>query len=145
MKTLFDTNVLIGSAFLRHPWNQQAAAQIEMVIAKQVVGYISTHSIAEFFSVATRYPGSPLPPIAAQAFLEDILSYLQVVDLSASDYRSVLVRVSALRLVSGAIFDALIAQAALKAQVDRLCTFNPKHFTRLGQDIEKIVFTPEVK
>ena len=51
-------------------------------------------------------------------------------------------RVSSLNLVSGAIFDALIGQAALKASADQLLTFNPKHFSRLGEDITRIVVTP---
>ncbi len=51
-------------------------------------------------------------------------------------------RVSKLNLVSGAIFDALIAQAALKANADQLLTFNAKHFSRLGEDIASIVVTP---
>ncbi|MEH2037639.1 hypothetical protein [Nostoc sp.] len=41
------------------------------------------------------------------------------------------------------LFDALIAQAALKAEVDTLLTPNPNHFTRLGNAIAHIVQVPE--
>ncbi|MCC5637464.1 hypothetical protein LC593_16760 [Nostoc sp. CHAB 5844] len=47
-----------------------------------------------------------------------------------------------LNLPGGAIFDALIAQAALKAQVDVLLTLNPNHFTRLGNAIAQIIQVP---
>ncbi|WP_242051572.1 hypothetical protein [Nostoc sp. FACHB-280] len=47
-----------------------------------------------------------------------------------------------LNFPGGAIFDALIAQAALKAQVDILLTLNPNHFTRLGSAIASIVQVP---
>jgi hypothetical protein len=40
-----------------------------------------------------------------------------------------------LNLPGGGIFDALIAQAALKAEVAVLLTLNPNHFTRLGTAI----------
>ena len=48
-----------------------------------------------------------------------------------------------LNLPGGGIFDALIAQAALKAKVDVLMTLNPSHFTRLGNAIADIVQVPE--
>jgi hypothetical protein len=37
----------------------------------------------------------------------------------------------------------LIAQAALKAEVNVLLTLNPSHFTRLGNAITNIVQVPE--
>jgi predicted nucleic acid-binding protein len=46
------------------------------------------------------------------------------------------------QLTGGGIFDALIAQAALKAKVDCLITLNPKDFTRLGEEIAPIVQVP---
>lgn len=49
----------------------------------------------------------------------------------------------ALKLPGGGIFDALIAQAALKAEVDALFTLNPKHFTRLGPVIAQITQVPQ--
>ena len=50
---------------------------------------------------------------------------------------------SFLNLPGGGIFDALIAQAALKASVDRLLTLNPKHFTRLSEAIALLVLMPD--
>jgi predicted nucleic acid-binding protein len=49
----------------------------------------------------------------------------------------------ALKLPGGGIFDALIAQAALKAKVDILFTLNPNHFTRLGEAIAQITQVPQ--
>ena len=49
----------------------------------------------------------------------------------------------ALNIPGGGIFDALIAQAALKVQVDILFTLNPNHFTRLGQAIAQITQVPQ--
>lgn len=77
-----------------------------------------------------------------QAFLEDTLKHFEIIELGASDYNAVIARVSNLNLVGGAIFDALIAQAALKVKADQLLTFNAKHFSRLGEDVAGIVVTP---
>jgi predicted nucleic acid-binding protein len=142
LKPLFDTNLLIATAFLKHEWNAIAATQVERVINHEMIGCISAHSLAEFYSVATRYPQSPMPPSVAQEFLEDTLQHFEIIELSASDYRSAMTRVSKLNLVSGAIFDALIAQAALKVNAHQLLTFNGKHFSRLGDDIASLVVTP---
>jgi hypothetical protein len=43
----------------------------------------------------------------------------------------------------GGIFDALIAQAAIKAQADVLQTLNPNHFTRLGEAIAEKIQVPQ--
>ena len=42
----------------------------------------------------------------------------------------------------GAIYDALIAQCALKAKAQFLYTWNVKHFTRLGPEIANRVREP---
>ncbi|MEH2295343.1 hypothetical protein [Nostoc sp.] len=46
--------------------------------------------------------------------------------------RLLIAQMAALNFSGGGIFDALIAQAALKAEVAVLLTLNPNHFTRLG-------------
>jgi predicted nucleic acid-binding protein len=142
LKALFDTNLLIAGAFLNHEWNSLAAKQLEQVFDKKIIGCICAHSIAEFYAVATRYPKTPMPAPIAQEFLDDTLKHFEITELGASDYNAVIARVSNLSLVGGAIFDALIAQAALKAGADQLLTFNPKHFSRLGEDVAEIVVTP---
>jgi predicted nucleic acid-binding protein len=142
LKALFDTNLLIAAAFLNHEWNSLAAKQLERVFDKKIVGCICAHSIAEFYAVATRYPKTPMPALIAKEFLDDTLEHFEIVELGAADYNAVIARVSNLNIVGGAIFDALIAQAALKAGADQLLTFNAKHFSRLGEDVAGIVVTP---
>jgi predicted nucleic acid-binding protein len=50
---------------------------------------------------------------------------------------------AALDLPGRGIFDALIAQAALKASMDRILTLNPNHFTRLDAAIAQMAEVPE--
>ncbi len=47
-----------------------------------------------------------------------------------------------LNLPGGGIFDALIAQAALKTEADRILTLNPNHFMRLSSEIAQLVEVP---
>lgn len=46
-------------------------------------------------------------------------------------------------LPGGGVSDALIAQAALKAEVAVLLRLNPNHFTRLGEAIAHLMPVPE--
>jgi predicted nucleic acid-binding protein len=64
------------------------------------------------------------------------------IPLAAEDYQQAIARMVGLNLPGGGIFDALIAFAALKAEVDILLTLNPNHFTRLGQDVAQRVQVP---
>jgi predicted nucleic acid-binding protein len=91
----------------------------------------------------TRLP-QPLrvSPDEAEAAITDLLNYLEPVPLVAEDYQQVIRVMAALRLTGGGIFDAVIAQAALKANVDQILTFNPKDFVRLGDAIEQMVRQP---
>lgn len=65
-----------------------------------------------------------------------------MVPLTLSHYQAAIAQMVALQIPGGGIFDALIAQAALRAQVDVLLTLNPKHFIRLGESIVRLVQVP---
>jgi len=45
-------------------------------------------------------------------------------------------------IVGGAIYDAVLAQCALKADAEVLLTWNDRDFTRLGPEIARLVKTP---
>ncbi len=47
-----------------------------------------------------------------------------------------------LNLPGGGIFDALIAQAALKVSANQLLTLSPSHFTRLDVAIAQMTGVP---
>lgn len=48
-----------------------------------------------------------------------------------------------LNLTGGSIYDALIAQVALKAGASILLTLNPNHFIRLEEEIANLVQIPQ--
>jgi predicted nucleic acid-binding protein len=80
--------------------------------------------------------------LAHRLILENIETAVEVVELSAADYRSVLDGVKALGLTGGVVYDALIAFAAQKAKVDRLLTFNVSDFRRVWPEGADRIIVP---
>ncbi|MGF2038186.1 MAG: type II toxin-antitoxin system VapC family toxin [Nostoc sp. CmiVER01] len=144
MKVLFDTSVLVPAFIVNHPQHSVCFSKIKAAKSGQTQGFISTHSLAETYSVITRLPIQPrISPQQAEMIIVDMSQYLEGVPLLFNDYQAAIAQMAALNLPGGGIFDALIAQAALKAEVDALLTLNPNHFTRLGNAIAHSVQVPE--
>lgn len=74
--------------------------------------------------------------------IQENLEQFEAIALTAKDYHKVIAQMVNLQLTGGAIYDALIAQAATKAKVDRLLTLNTAHFTRLNGEIAQLVHVP---
>lgn len=144
MKVLYDTSVLIAALLVGHSNHSAAFKALKMAQTKKVYGYLSAHSLAELYSVLTRLP-KPLQVSTdeVQTLISDLVQYLEVVPLVAEDYFEAITKMVTLKLSEGGIFDALIAQAALKAEVDGLITLNPKDFMRLGKAIALLVELPQ--
>jgi len=104
---------------------------------------VATHTLAELYAVLTCLPlRRPIPPKVALELIEANLKGFQVVALSLSNYRSVLYRLERLDLAGGAVYNALIAQAALRAKTDLLLFLNPDCFRHLGSDVEAKLVVP---
>jgi predicted nucleic acid-binding protein len=143
VKVLFDTSVIVPCLFETHPSHQICLPWMMQVQSGQIQGCVSTHGLAESYSVLTRMPIKPKPSVEQIAqSLFDLLNYFEAVSLVQADYQSVIQRLTDLDLPGGVIFDALHAQAALKNHADKLLTLNPKDFNRLGADIASIVTVP---
>jgi predicted nucleic acid-binding protein len=144
VKVLFDTSVLIAALVVSHPQHAACFPRLKAAQSKQIQGFISTHTLAEAYSVLTRLPIQPrITPEQAQSIITDISQHLNRVPLLSDEYLAAIARMAALNLPGGGIFDALIAQAALNAGVDILLTLNPNHFTRLGEAIANLVQVPQ--
>jgi len=144
VNVLFDTSVIIAALLPKHPSHAPCFVQLQAAELRQIQGYLSTHSLAEVYSVMTRMPSQPrMSPQEATILLERCLQYLEAVPLETADYRAAIVQMTTLNLTGGGIFDALIAQAALKVSADRLLTLNLSHFSRLTPAISQITEVPE--
>jgi predicted nucleic acid-binding protein len=65
-----------------------------------------------------------------------------LIALTVQDYVAAIKNVSQLGLAGGVIYDALVVQAAQKAKVDKLLTFNTDHFLRVWPEGKRIICTP---
>jgi len=128
MGTMLDTSVLVGAFVRRHPRHEVAIG----VLRQAVNLTIAAHTLAETYAVLTRLPTRPRISggVARKLIRENLTARGRVVALTARDYDAALGRMADLGLTGGAVYDALIVQAALKAKVDRLVTFNGANFRR---------------
>jgi predicted nucleic acid-binding protein len=134
VKAYVDTNVLVASSVEEHRHHVPAFELVKRVKEGNVRGCISTHGLAEFYSVLTRAPFTPrVHPTEAGRFLEDnVLPYFELIALSVNDYKAVLRSCAAAGLIGGVLFDALHLHSAQKAGCDRVYTFNVKDFRALA-------------
>jgi predicted nucleic acid-binding protein len=68
----------------------------------------------------------------------EIVRYFSVVLLSVDDYRQAMTDVARVGRGGGAIYDALILQAARNIGASQLYTFNDKHFRPLLEEGEPL-------
>ena len=133
MKALLDTSVLV-SAFVRHlPRHRAGLACYRSALEGGNELSVAAHSLAEVYAVLTRLPVRPRISggVARRIIRENISAVARVISLGGRDYDAVLDRMADLGLSGGAIYDALIVQAARKAKAEKLFTFNGSHFLRV--------------
>ncbi len=87
MLVLFDTSVLVAALIVSHPQNSACFPRLKAAESKQIEGFISTHSLAETYSVMTRFPIQPrITPTQTQSIITDISQHLKIVLLLPDDY-----------------------------------------------------------
>jgi predicted nucleic acid-binding protein len=144
VKVVFDTSVIVAALLPKHTSHAACFVHLQAARSRQIHGHLSTHSLAELYSVLTRMPGQPrIMPQEAKILINGCMGYLQAILLETADYEIAIARMVELNLPGGGIFDALIAQAALKISADRILTLNPSHFARLSVAIAQLTEVPE--
>jgi predicted nucleic acid-binding protein len=130
----FDTSVLVPAAVTAHQHNGPALAVLEELVSRRHNGVISAHSLTEVYSVLTRTPFKPpLYPSEARQIIEQmILPRMELVTLTAKEYREVVLRCAASGWAGGKVHDAVQLRCAQKAGCDRIYTFNVKDFRALA-------------
>ena len=134
MRPYFDTSVLVAASVQGHPHHASALQALDAMASQRHKGFMSAHSVAEVYSVLTRTPfDPPIYPGEARQILEaSILAHLEVVALSATDYRDLVRECAAEGQIGGRVYDAIHLRCARKARCDRLYTFNVKDFLALA-------------
>lgn len=141
MRAFVDTTVLLAAANADHVHHGPSRGLILSLRRRQDA--CAAHSLAELYSTLTRMP-FPYRRNADQAmlFVADIQARLTPIALTSGEYFTAISEYSAMGVVGGAIFDALIARCALKARAEKIFTWNIRHFQQFGPEIEKKLRTP---
>lgn len=144
MRVLLDTSVLVAAMVEGHPAHERALPWLQRVKAETDVGLVAAHSLAESYAVLTVLPVQPRisPAVVHQLIKHNILDLFEVVTLSEEDYALVIAQLSDLGIVGGAVYDALILQAALRAKVDQVVTLNEKDFRRVHPALADKIISP---
>lgn len=141
MKTFLDTSVLVATFYGEHEHHEPSFGLF--VQQKKSTASTAAHCLAELYSVVTGMPGkNRASPDEALLFLRDVRERLDVVTLDETEYFKVLEDAATVGIVGGTVYDAIIAQCALKADAQAIYTWNTRHFNRLGEIIAARVRQP---
>ena len=134
MKIFFDTNVLVSALVKQHAFHERAFSVLDRVQTGKDEGFVSVHSLAEMYSVLTNLPAPyrHTPQEALFSIEENVLKHFKTVELIRTEYASLLRDAVKSQVTGGKIYDALLLKAAGKAAVDRIYTFNLKHFLSIA-------------
>ena len=76
------------------------------------------------------------------SLLDQIRERLTIITLDEKDYCSAIASAVTQGVVAGTIYDALLAQCALKANATTIYTWNLDHFRLLGPEVARRARTP---
>lgn len=144
MRILVDTSTLVAAMMEDHPAHARVLPWLQKIREGTHTGLVAAHSLAELYAILTSLPIQPRisPAVAQQLIRRNVLDLFEVVALSDSDYITVLDHLTDLGIVGGATYDALILQAAAKANVDQVITLNEKDFRRVYPDLADRIISP---
>lgn len=142
MKALLDTSVLVSAFYPKYPQFPSSIEVLTSLGRKRT--FASLHSLAEVYASLTRMPGdNRVRPSNAIRFISSLKENLTLITLTEVEFWRVLETAADLSLASGTVYDALIGECAMKAEVDILYTWNRKHFALLRPEVARIVQSPD--
>ena len=136
LKILFDSSVLIAAFVESHPKHKSALSFLMKAKSKEFQLFVSSHTILEIYSVLTSTPFKPkITPIIAKLLIENnIKNIAKTIYLTGEDYFKIVEKMSNSNLSGGIIYDAIVVECALNANVDEILTLNTKDFLRLTNE-----------
>lgn len=129
MICFFDTNILVYCMDAGDPVRQARAIERFAQACEQGTVVLSTQVLQEFYAITTRKLQPALTPAEAQAQVERLASF----EVLGSSAASVLEATRLTQRHQMQWWDALILEAALRAQADLLVTEDGQHGQRFGK------------
>jgi len=94
-------------------------------------GCCGAHSLAEVYSTLTRMPGKRrISAEQAMLFVANIRERLEVIALTGDAYAEAMEFFAERGIVGGAIYDAMLAQCALKSGAEAIHSWNSQHYSQ---------------
>lgn len=133
MKSLFDSSALIAGCVESHPKHESARKWISRAKRKEVEFLVAGHSLFEVYSVLTSAPFQPriTPRIAQELLKENVEDHAEIITLSKRDHQRIIQKLAQQNVSGGIVYDAIIAECAIKAKSDQIITSNSKDFVRI--------------
>jgi predicted nucleic acid-binding protein len=144
VKVFLDTNVLIAAFVQDHEHHTRALPLMQKIHAGHDQGFVSAHALLEVYAILTRLPRSPriMPPQAATLIETNILGYFTVSAVAGREYGDLVRKLGQDGIVGGQAYDALHMMSAEKAGVERIFTFNVRHFTGVAPHLSNRIASP---
>jgi predicted nucleic acid-binding protein len=141
MKAFLDTSVLIAAFYANHQFHFPS---LDLLLRhKKNEASCGAHTLAEVYASLTGRRGRDRAAThEALLFLEDIRERLTIITLDEHEYFKAVKESSALGVIGGAIYDAILGHCALKSKAQTIYTWNTKDFIRLGEQIAERTKTP---
>lgn len=141
MKAFFDTSLLVPVFYSDHPHHR---ASLELFVQfDRDSGCCGAHSLAEVYATLTRMPGRHrISGEQAMLFVGNVLERLAIVALDGDEVARCLESSAALGIVGGAVYDALLASCAVKAQAEVIYSWNSRHYAQCGPEVTRRLRTP---
>lgn len=141
MKAFFDTSVLLPVFYGDHVHHK---ASLDLFIRfDKTTGCCAAHSLVEVYSTLTRMPGKHrISGEQAMLFIGSIRERLSIITLTVDDYADALQASSALGIVGGGIYDAMLAHCAVNAQAETIFSWNSRHYALCGAEVTRRLSTP---
>ncbi|HVT60790.1 MAG TPA: PIN domain-containing protein [Thermoanaerobaculia bacterium] len=141
MKAFFDTSLLVPVFYGDHA-HHQASLELFILFGREN-GCCGAHSLAEVFATLTRMPGRHrISGEQAMLFVGSIRERLSIIALDGDEYASSLEASAARGIIGGAIYDALLASCAIKAQAEAIYTWNTRQYAQCGPEVTRRLRTP---
>ena len=144
MKVLLDTSVLVAALIETHPRHSRAFTWLHKAQQREINLIISSHTLAELYAILTSLPLSPriAPPAARRLINDSVTPWAKVIPLSASDYQATIKDLAESGITGGAIYDALIARAAMQGGAEKLVTLNAEDVKRVAPKMAGAIEEP---
>ncbi|MBV9762351.1 MAG: PIN domain-containing protein [Acidobacteriaceae bacterium] len=141
MKGFFDTSVLVPVFYGDHVHHKPSLDRF--IQFDKTTGCCAAHSLAEVYSTLTRMPGKHrISGEQAMLFIGSIRERLSIIALNGDEYADALQASSAVGIVGGGIYDAMLAHCAIKAKTETIYSWNARHYSLCGPQVTQRLSTP---